>query len=65
MTRQLRDKLELNAHLMQMPIGLESDLNGVIDLITMKAIYFDGASGDDIRIEEIPAAHAGRSPKEA
>ena len=54
-TRQLRDKLELNAHLMQMPIGLENDLNGVVDLVTMKAVYFDGANGENIRIEEIPA----------
>jgi elongation factor G len=54
-TGQLRDKLDLNAHLMQMPIGLENDLNGVVDLITMKAVYYDGENGDDIRIEEIPA----------
>lgn len=54
-TSQLRDKLDLNAHMMQMPIGLENDLNGVVDLITMKAVYFDGPNGDDIRIEEIPA----------
>jgi elongation factor G len=55
-TRQLREKLELNAHLMQMPIGLESDLNGIVDLVTMKAFYYDGESGEDIRIEPIPAA---------
>lgn len=55
-TKQLREKLDLNAHLLQMPIGLESDLKGVVDLLTMKAIYFDGESGEDIRIEEIPAA---------
>lgn len=54
-TGQLRDKLDLNAHMMQMPIGLENDLNGVVDLITMKAVYFDGDNGDDIRIEAIPA----------
>jgi elongation factor G len=54
-TRQLREKLELNAHLMQMPIGLESDLNGIVDLVTMKAFYYDGESGEDIRIEPIPA----------
>lgn len=53
-TDQLRDKLDLNAHLMQMPIGLENDLNGMVDLIKMKAIYFDGESGDVIREEEIP-----------
>jgi len=54
-TRQLREKLELNAHLMQMPIGLESDLNGIVDLVTMKAFYYDGESGEDIRIDSIPA----------
>ncbi|BHH82044.1 elongation factor G [Desulforhopalus sp. 52FAK] len=54
-TGQLRDKLDLNAHMMQVPIGLENDLKGVVDLITMKAVYFDGENGDDIRIEEIPA----------
>ncbi len=53
-TRQLRDKLELNAHMMQLPIGLESDLNGIIDLVTMKAVYFDGKNGEVIREEEIP-----------
>ncbi|SDP50998.1 elongation factor G [Desulforhopalus singaporensis] len=55
-TQQLRDKLDLNAHMMQMPIGLENDLAGMVDLVTMKAIYFDGEAGDIIREEEIPAA---------
>ena len=55
-TRQLREKLGLNAHMMQIPIGLESDLAGVIDLVTMKAVYYDGPNGEEIRIEEIPAA---------
>jgi elongation factor G len=55
-TRQLRDKLDLNAHMMQMPIGLESDLQGMIDLITMKAVYFEGPNGESIVEREIPAA---------
>ena len=54
-TGQLQDKLGLNAHMLQLPIGLESDLEGVVDLITMKAIYFDGENGENIREEEIPA----------
>ncbi|NOQ47047.1 MAG: elongation factor G [Desulfobulbaceae bacterium] len=51
---QLRDKLNLNAVMIQLPIGLESDLEGMVDLVTMKAIYFDGDQGEEIRYEEIP-----------
>jgi len=57
-TNQLREKLGLNAHMMQLPIGLESDLQGMIDLVTMKAVYYDGPNGEDIRIEDIPAQYA-------
>src|SRR6185436_5614134 len=53
---QLRDKLKLNPVLMQIPIGLESDHQGVVDLVTMKALYFDGDNGEKIRIEPIPEA---------
>ncbi len=51
---QLREKLNHNAIAMQIPIGLESDFQGVVDLISMKAMYFDGPSGEQIRLEEIP-----------
>jgi elongation factor G len=51
---QLREKLGLNAVLVQLPIGLEDKLEGVVDLITLKAIYFDGDQGTEIRIAEIP-----------
>jgi elongation factor G len=51
----LRDKLNHNAVMMQIPIGAEADYKGVVDLTLMKAYYFDGDSGDDIREEEIPA----------
>jgi len=62
---QLREKLNHNAVLMQIPIGLEADLEGVIDLVTMKALYFDGSSGETVRVSEIPdslreEADAGR-----
>lgn len=53
-TRQLREKLGLNAHLLQLPIGLEGDFTGVVDLISMKALYFDGDSGENVREDEIP-----------
>ncbi len=54
-TQQLRDKLNLNAVMLQLPIGLESDLQGAVDLVTMKAYYFDGDQGETIRVEDIPA----------
>ena len=52
---QLREKLGHNAIMMQIPIGLESKHEGVVDLVKMKAFYFDGENGEDIREEEIPA----------
>ncbi len=54
-TEQIREKLKLNAVHMQLPIGLEAEMQGVVDLVKMKAIYFDGDNGEDMREEEIPA----------
>ena len=51
---QLRDKLDVDAIPMQLPIGKEDHLEGIIDLVAMKAVYFDGDNGEDIREEEIP-----------
>src|SRR3569623_158601 len=56
--KQLHDKLDADAVLMQLPIGKEDNIEGVIDLIPMKAIYFDGNNGEKVREEEIPAALA-------
>jgi elongation factor G len=52
---QLRDKLGCDAIPMQIPIGKEDKLEGVIDLVAMKAAYFDGDNGETVRMEEIPA----------
>lgn len=51
----LRDKLRHNAVLMEIPIGAEDKLEGVIDLIKMKAYYFHGPNGETIEEKEIPA----------
>jgi elongation factor G len=53
--QQLRDKLGHNAVLMQLPIGLESRFEGVIDLIAMKALYFEGANGEHVVSRDMPA----------
>lgn len=51
---QLREKLGLNAYMMQLPIGLEDKLEGVVDLVKMKAYYFEGEGGVTVRVAEIP-----------
>ncbi len=51
---QLKEKLGHNAIVMQMPIGLEAEFVGIIDLVSMKAVYFDGDNGENVRIENIP-----------
>ncbi len=52
---QLREKLGHNAVALQIPIGLENKFEGVVDLVSMKAVYFDGDQGEHVRYEEIPA----------
>ncbi len=52
--KQLREKLGHNSVLLQIPIGLEDRLKGVVDLITMKAYYFEGDNGENVVIKEIP-----------
>ncbi len=51
---QLKEKLGHNAVAMQIPIGLEEHFKGIVDLIHMKAIFFDGHNGEEVRIEEVP-----------
>ncbi len=53
--QQLEDKLGLNAVMAQLPIGLEDKHVGMVDLVTMKANYFEGEFGEVIREDEIPA----------
>jgi elongation factor G len=53
--QMLREKLGHNAHAITMPIGYEDRFQGVINLVNMKAYYFDGDNGEKVRIEAIPA----------
>ncbi len=50
----LEEKLGLTIVPMQIPIGLEMDFVGIVDLLTMEAAYFDGEDGEVVRREEIP-----------
>jgi elongation factor G len=54
-TAALRDKLGHNSVLLQLPIGLEADFEGVVDLVEMKAMYFRGDNGEIVEQAEIPA----------
>lgn len=60
---QLRTKLGHNAVALQIPIGLETEFKGVIDLLAMKAVYFDGENGEQVRSDEIPAALVAEAGK--
>jgi elongation factor G len=53
---QLRTKLGHNAVAMQLPIGLEAKHEGVVDLVSMKALYFEGPNGEEMREAAIPDA---------
>ncbi len=50
----LSKKLRLNAIAMQVPIGLEDNHQGVVDLITQKAYFFDGEKGYKVLVREVP-----------
>jgi len=51
---QLREKLNHNAVFLQLPLGLESNHQGIIDLITMKAVRFEGEHGEEMIGDVIP-----------
>ncbi len=53
--KQLKEKLGHNAVLMQLPIGLESKFEGIVDLVKMKALYFEGENGEFVVEKDIPA----------
>ncbi|KAJ9508924.1 hypothetical protein QJQ45_028252 [Haematococcus lacustris] len=50
-----RDKLKLNAAAVQLPLGLEDQHRGVVDLVRRKALVFEGPKGDTVRELAIPA----------
>uniref|UniRef100_A0A8C2ZVM7 Elongation factor G, mitochondrial n=1 Tax=Cyclopterus lumpus TaxID=8103 RepID=A0A8C2ZVM7_CYCLU len=53
--QQLRTKLNHNAAFVSIPIGLEGNVRGIIDLVEERSMYFDGPFGQTIRYDEIPA----------
>ena len=58
---QLRNRLNANAHPIQLPIGAEDQFTGLIDLFDMKAHIYTNDLGTDIKVEEIPADLADKA----
>ena len=59
----MRDRLNSNALVLQLPIGNEADFIGVVDLVEMRALTWRGETkmGEDYEIEEIPAELADQA----
>ncbi|MEK9170167.1 MAG: elongation factor G [Patescibacteria group bacterium] len=55
--KSIRERLTPYAMPIQIPIGIENTFEGVIDLLTMKAIYFEGEKGEKVVEKEIPESY--------
>lgn len=61
---RIRSKLGLNAILMQLPIGLECDHKGVVDLVSKESVYFRGPNGEEIVKKGVIPDHLTRAVEE-
>ncbi|WP_045798441.1 elongation factor G [Streptococcus equinus] len=57
----LHDRLQANAHPIQLPIGSEDSFSGIIDLVRMKAEIYTNDLGTDILEEDIPAEYVDQA----
>jgi elongation factor G len=55
--RTIHDRLQANAHPIQLPIGAEDQFSGIIDLVEMQATFYSNDLGTDIIVGDIPAEH--------
>ena len=51
---QIKDKLRLSCAFTTLPIGLEDKLSGLVDLVRMRAVHFEGDSGTSLRYSDVP-----------
>jgi elongation factor G len=51
----IKDRLDANTAVVQLPIGAESDFRGVVDLLEMKALVWDDGMGESFEVVDIPA----------
>ncbi|WP_100405991.1 elongation factor G [Bacillus solitudinis] len=57
----LRDRLQANAHPIQLPIGAEDNFEGIIDLVEMKAYFYEDDLGTRTDIKEIPEEYKAQA----
>jgi elongation factor G len=60
----IHDRLQANAHPIQLPIGAEDDFNGIIDLIEMKATMYANDLGTDMQEVEIPEEYKAQAEEQ-
>jgi elongation factor G len=60
---QVREKLNSDAVLMQLPMGAGETFAGIIDLIQMQAVYFEGSKGTEVKRTDIPAEYLEEAKK--
>src|SRR3984957_3582392 len=61
--KQLKEKLGHHQVMLQIPMGAEDKFAGIVDPIIGKAYFYDGESGETVRVEEIPAEYKERAEK--
>jgi elongation factor G len=49
-----RKRLNIHTAAVQVPIGIDSSLKGLVDIIEMKAVYFEGEKGEIMNVKDIP-----------
>ncbi|CAH0347508.1 elongation factor G [Bacillus sp. CECT 9360] len=57
--KTIHERLQANAHPIQIPIGAEDEFEAIIDLVEMKAVFYGNDLGTDIEVREIPEEHRG------
>ncbi|MCL7749091.1 elongation factor G [Halalkalibacter alkaliphilus] len=57
----LRDRLQANAHAIQLPIGAEDEFEGIIDLVEMVAYFYEDDLGTRTEAKEIPAEYKDKA----
>jgi elongation factor G len=57
----IHDRLQANAHAIQLPIGAEDQFEAIIDLVEMKAHFYANDLGTDIEVRDIPEEHMAQA----